>query len=337
MVPAPFEPTQASPGVWSGEELLVWDHSDTGLVWAYDPRTNAWRSSTDQAPQDRGIGDYGITVAAGTLIIVGGSGPDGWPTAQAMAYDVTADTWTALPDMPLSGRTRPGVAADQEGVVVWGGQPVQGPRQQEHGARLDLATNRWEGLADLGLDSRPAPTVGLTNAGDVGVWGGGAGSSWATDGVVLTSDSAITAIPAPPVTYDSPPAASWLDGRLVVWGRPDEDLRDPPGYVWTEQQGWLPLPRLLRQERGDPEIAVAEDVDQIAVWGGIERFGLDRTTDGFVLNLSNDRWRQVPAAPLTARQDATVVLADGQLIVWGGMSGGVAPTDGARYRLQSAQ
>lgn len=335
MTPAPFQPTQPSAGVWSGEELLVWDHSDTRLVWAYDPSTDAWRSSTDQAPQHRAAGDYGITFAAGRLVIVGGSDSDGIPTAQAMAYDVAADTWTDLPDLPIGGRIQPGMAAREDRVVVWGDQ-ANTPEPHDGGARLDLGTTRWEGLPELGPNSRPAPTVGLTSDGDVGVWGGTAGNSWVMDGAVLAPDGTVTAIPPPPVDYDSPPAAAWLDGRLVVWGRPGEALRDRPGYVWTTQVGWRPLPRLLRQERGDPAIAVDADQDQIAVWGGIERFGLDRTTDGFVLNLGNERWRQVPPAPLTARQDATVILAEGQLIVWGGASGGVVPRDGARYRLQPA-
>lgn len=334
MSEAPFEPRQPSPGVWSGEELVVWDHSDTRLVWAYDPSTDTWRSGTAAAPQDRSAGDYGVIFAGGMLVIAGGSDPDGLPTAQAMAYDVAADAWTELPEMPLTGRTHPGMAADQNTVVVWGGQPLATPLPGDVGARLDLTTNRWERLDDMDLDSRSAPAVGLTTTADIGVWGGTAGNVWITDGALLGADGTVTAIPPPPVNYDSPPAAAWMDTRLVVWGRPGANLRDRPGYIWEAQAGWRPLPRLLRQERGDPDMAVDQDRRQITVWGGIERFGLDRTTDGFVLDLTTEQWRRIPPAPLTARHDATVILAEGQVIVWGGASGGVVPHDGVRYRLE---
>ncbi len=335
MAPAPFQPTSPSQGVWTGEELLVWDHSHTGAMFAYLPDLDSWERLAE-APMTP-IGGHRMVWTGDEAIVWGGRDDEGLPVAIGHRFSRQAG-WQRLPAGPLRARTDAGMTWDavRERVVIWGGDSVvtSGPdAYYDDGATFDPATDTWEPLPDNGLEGRAAPdVVGLLSG--IAVMGGSAGPTTFTDGAMLDGDRVVP-IPRPAI-YDGPTTFLTTSiGGLLTWGRP-LDFGDPSGYTWGPFTGWTPLPRLLNQERARAEVLIREQDGQLPlliVWGGLERRGVERVTDGFWLNIATGRWRAFPPAPISARADAIVVATADQLLVWGGRSGGTVPTDGASLGL----
>lgn len=350
MAAAPFRPDGVSPGVWSEERLLVWDGAGSGAMYLYDPAHDTWRQGA-LAPR-RSAGRSRMLAVPGGVVVVAGTDEAGQATDQVMFYRVSVDgggdRWALGPPLPLSPRADVGAAYDplSESLIVWGGDSVGAPgprlladgvrldlRGLADGARLDQRDWDWQTLPDLGLAPRADASVMVLDSGEIVVIGGTAGLETLLDGALLRGDGRVVPIPPPPVAYDQPPTYATDGGGVVVWGRP-ADFADAPGHWWAPFEGWRRLPRLLNQERAVAEAIVRRGFPHLlVVWGGLERRGPERVTDGFWLDLFRQTWRVFPAAPLAARSDAVVVLAGEDLLVWGGRSGGIFPNDGAVLRL----
>ena len=335
IAPAPFAPDEESRGVWAGDRLWVWDHSDTGRMWAYDPVADTWEPGPP-APDGRAAADFALVWTGQELLVWGGTDLQGRVTAGGMAYDPAALSWRVLPDAPLTPRADPGAAWSPAhgGMVVAGGDTGGGSATRLVGdaALYEPGRDAWTALPALGLSARSGPAV-LPQPDGVIVFGGHEGPALPLDGAVLTVAGAVTPIPPLQTAFDVDIATVALPAGLALWGRPS-NLADPPGASWTPEEGWAALPRLLRQERADPAaVLVPGDRLRMVVWDGLERTGPDRRADGFVLDLDEGGWGQLPTAPLSARRDAVVVWTGDALLVWGGFSGGLAPTDGALLPL----
>lgn len=341
---APFRLRTLPLAGWAGGRLVVWEHVADNRVWTFDPATDVWAPGPVAPRRSSGLAT--VTGGGERMFVLGGLDGDSRPTDAVLAFDVADADWELLPDLPTAPLVHPGAVHDPDGdaLVVWGGEDLRvgasGQRYPAGGARLDLTSLTWSPLPDLGITGRAAPTVLITGRGATVVVGGRVGSDVRYDGAWLHASGRSEPIPPPPVAFDGDVAWTTDGLRLLLWGRPLQ-VSDAPGWAWAPGSGWQPLARLaghgralahalVRPDRGD-------DGDLLVVWGGLEPSGTQRATDGLWLHLDDERWRAVPPAPLSARSDAVVALTTtGDLLVWGGRSGGVIPVDGALLGLPAA-
>jgi hypothetical protein len=158
LVPAaPIPPRESASVIWTGRELVVWggasasdqDLRDDGAT--YDPDTRRWRI-LPPAPISARFGQ--ATVWTGTEMIVWGGydsvSRDRFKVSDdGAAYNPSTNSWTLLPQAPLSGRSYAIPVWTGSRLFILGGQPavttndVKGYRD---GAVYDPADNRWRHL-----------------------------------------------------------------------------------------------------------------------------------------------------------------------------------------------
>jgi N-acetylneuraminic acid mutarotase len=134
-----------------------------GLVFAYDPVSDAW---TQKKPMPHPLHHAAVTAHNGKMYLFGGfdlppSGPPGWnPVNDAWEYDPTSDGWRALSPMPTARGG--GVAAVASGkiYVIGGAGPTADatsatirPRQPQRSLgtveEYDPGTNTWRTRSPL--------------------------------------------------------------------------------------------------------------------------------------------------------------------------------------------
>jgi N-acetylneuraminic acid mutarotase len=153
----------ASNGKLYATQGLLPGFKPAGLVYAYDPASDAW---TQKKPMPHPLHHAAVTVHNGKMYLFGGfdlpaSGPPGWnPLTDAWEYDPANDSWRALAPMPTPRGA--GVATVVGGkVYVIGGAgptadastPTIRPRQPQRSLgtveEYDPATNTWRARAPL--------------------------------------------------------------------------------------------------------------------------------------------------------------------------------------------
>jgi hypothetical protein len=180
------------------------------------------------------------------------------------------------------------------------------------------------------------------------VWGGRGDTqspeAWLSDGALFDPSSGEWAAMDPlPVEFSFPPAVAWSGEQLLVWGLPADGWHLPDGWAFDVATGsWSELPSLLNQERANATAAwlstpptssnVVLHQPPLVVWGGLDRQLREGRTDGFVLDPTSHRWRQIPPAKLAARVQPAIVWTGDRLLVWGGRWRASVFTDGAVFR-----
>lgn len=300
---APIERSTGWAAVWTGEEVVYWGGVGTGADRpvdgaAFAPGRRAWRQIA-AAPVDGRV-DAAAVATPGAIVFWGGQQPrgatgDGRVLSDGAAYDPDSDTWSLLPVAGLSPRADPVAVWTGAHVLVWGCRP-----------------------------------------------GGRSPQAWLADGALFDPTSGEwEPMPPAPVEFTFPPAVAWTGDQLLVWGLPAEGLHLLSGWAFdVASQRWSPLPRLLNQERAHATAAWmppatsaggTSDEPPLAVWGGLDRRLRSGRPDGFVLDPTTHRWRQIPPADLSPRLEPAVVWTTDRLLVWGGRWRARVYTDGAAY------
>jgi N-acetylneuraminic acid mutarotase len=134
-----------------------------GLVFAYDPASDAW---TPKKPMPHPVHHAGVVALNGKMYLFGGfdlppSGPPGWnPVNDAWEYDPATDGWRALAPMPTARGGGVATVVGDKCYVIGGAAatsdastPTIRPRQPQRSLgtveEYDPATNRWRARAPL--------------------------------------------------------------------------------------------------------------------------------------------------------------------------------------------
>ncbi len=127
--------------------------------------------------------------------------------------------------------------------------------------------------------------------------------------------------------------AVWTGREMILWGgtqgadapRSDGARYDPAADAWTAtDDDRAPVER-------DDHAAVWTGREMI-VWGGNSYSEDDyKLDDGARYDVKNDRWRALPTAPLTARDDPRAVWTGSAMLVWGGRDADGHTGDGAAF------
>ncbi|MBI2491784.1 MAG: galactose oxidase [Candidatus Rokubacteria bacterium] len=179
---APFpEPAEELYGIAAAGKLYVFGGLapgwvPRGLVFEYDPATNAW---TKKKPMALPAHHVAVAELNGKIYVFGGfvppaSGPPAWaPIDNAWEYDPAADSWRALAPMP-SKRGSPVAAAAGGKLYVIGGASTHpgSPATSIHPARphravamveeYDPATNTWRARSPMPT-ARNHAAIGAVN------------------------------------------------------------------------------------------------------------------------------------------------------------------------------
>jgi hypothetical protein len=113
-------PAQGGTAVWDGSELLlVAAGARARQTFAYAPRTNRWRTLAPLPVTRRGP----TAIWTGHHVLLwGGDNLRGTaPRRDGIAYDPSANRWTAVPRSPLRARDGATVTWTGRSLIVWGG------------------------------------------------------------------------------------------------------------------------------------------------------------------------------------------------------------------------
>lgn len=210
----------------------------TPALQVYDPAGDGWRSLA-QMPEPRH--HFGMAALDGRLYVSGGYRdlPFGADTArnEAWAYDVEADTWAEIADLPAPRAAHAMVALDGRLYVVGGVGP-------EPAAAMvyDPKLERWTGLGTP-LPTQREHLAAVALDGRIYVIGG----RWRGQGNLATVEILDPAAGTWSVGADMPTrrgglTASALGGRIHVTGGEDLDtgdtypaheVYDPAANQWT--------------------------------------------------------------------------------------------------------
>jgi N-acetylneuraminic acid mutarotase len=127
--------------------------------------------------------------------------------------------------------------------------------------------------------------------------------------------------------------AVWTGSEMVMWGG-TQGMRNPrsDGARYDPAaDAWQPMSMRDAPIERDDHVAVWTGEEMI-VWGGnYTDEDTEKLDNGGRYDPVADRWRALPDAPLTARDDPRAVWTGEEMIVWGGRDEQQHTGDGARF------
>jgi len=325
--------------VWTGEVLIVWGglggYGTNGSVvntgGQYDPSTDSWTAtSTADAPWSRE--DHTAVWTGDRMLVWGG---DSWESSTNTGgrYDPSTDSWTAtsIGGGPLI-RTEHTAVWTGNLMVIWGGYHGG---WMNTGGRYDPWTDSWTATSMIGAPTGRHIHSAIWTGDRMVVWGGYDGFYANSGGRYDPVADSWTA-----TSTDGAPAlrelhtAVWTGDLMVVWGGDTIDgflgtggRYDPVADSWAATSTVdAPVGRWYHT-------AVWLD-DRMVVWGGNSGYdgeSIDFNTGGRYDPVA-DTWYGITTngAP-AARYRHTAVVADGNMIVWGGYGGDYLKTGGVYH------
>jgi hypothetical protein len=217
-------------------------------------------------------------------------------------------------------------------MIIWGGTKVFAP--EETGGAYDLKKDSWRSVSAPSFGGRKSHSAVWTGS-EMIVWGGESSSGpEATGGRYNPTTNTWSVLPATSLAARSHHSAVWVPttGEMIVWGGRDssKDLAD--GAVFkVSTSTWSPLPAAPIGARNSHR----------AFWSGTEMIILGGegtgARNGARFDPATRKWTTIPDAPSSVdTKGGGVVLGDGALFVWGGVSASGDPlAEGAKYVLSA--
>lgn len=311
---------------WTGRLLVAWGGQTAARSGeaaangaAYDPAANRWQV----LPPSPLTARYGTTAVwtGREVLFWGGQAADG-VFADGAAYEPEARTWRRLPAAPMGARADHQAVWTGREMVVWGGYagccPYDSVIHDAAAAAYDPATDQWRTIA-------PVPPLWSGDDGSaVTVVDGDRPLVWRR-GHLGAYDAAVDQweeIPgalAPPepapgelvtnTTGDPFALGVAAGGEAFLWTGPTGRL-DGVAYRPAPPPGsWRRTARLTAQPGGT-----------IAA-GGPDRIyaAVGQSTQVLGYRIGEDRWEELPPAPIPTRSFAALVWTGSELLFWGGV------------------
>lgn len=244
-------------------------------------------------------------------------------------YTVSGDRLASV-RVPVGGALQP-VAVESELTTGYFGEPVE-----LDACRRTPTANRPT-LRDCTFRFTPVvpddvpPEAGshrlgalvLPGPGEVFVWGGGESES-SRDGVRLTPDGALVAVPDAPVTWESHSFGVWTGSEYVVAGgtvpasepsRNGYAAFDPERGTWRVVPEPPPVPPSgLGSPSGRGDMTVSPD-GGIFMWLSASTAGVP--SRGAMYGFDDDEWGFLPQPPMSVTDAALLADADGLWMIGG--------------------
>ncbi len=317
--------------VWTGSEMIIFGGvlDETGRVpFRYDPVTDSWSSgSSIDSPIPR---LDPTAVWTGTEMLVWG-GDTGSPSiSPGGRYDPVVDSWSrmALVGSPIDSLDHTMVWTGTE-ALIWGGTPMCR-------AAYEPAANSWRSLSSTGPPTDRSGHSAVWSGSEMIVWGGkrpddqfahgGGRYNPETDAWIAVGTS------GEPATRTAH-AAAWTGFEMLVWGGfSDQGCVNTGARYRPLSDSWLSMTSVgapsLREE-----FSTVFTGEGLIVWGGFESGspGSNPLDTGGRFDPGTGSWSTIPieGAPV-ARYGHSAVWSGAEMIVWGGVNGGLLAT-GGRY------
>ena len=236
------------------------------------------------------------------------------------------------------------IAAGSKMIVFGGQQDNESSGVYLHdGAAYDTTTGAWAKIATAPISNR---------AGHVAVWSGssmyvfgGANASYTTlrsGGIYTPSTNTWSSMPSAPRTLRCNPQGVWAPttNEMIVWGC---NWDSTAGRYYVDGMAFNASSKTWRTIAAAPLLprdgfSINWVGDRMVVWGGAKEISKGPNgivySDGAAYDPTTDTWSVLPAAPVAGRYEhASMVTADGKLVVFGGVSTKAASAyaDGAVY------
>lgn len=311
---APIEGRYGNAAAWTGEEVLVWggtpDGADESLALAdgaaFDPGARSWRGLAD-GPLESAGGRTAVWAGDAMLVWGGevGDGGHGRPDDGA-AYDPRTDSWTELPASPhwsLAGHSALWTGTE---MIVWGGLGMEG-----RGAAFDPERKAWRTLAPGPLEGRHGHSAVWTGK-EMIVWGGRGGEGPLATGAAYDPDSdSWRELLSAPLSARDLHAATWTGAEMIVWGGWTEEAAVSDGAAYDPASNtWRELPRAPVK---------AAILASSAAWTGREVIVVGAKGKVAAYSPKEDEWATLPEPPTGAVTMPTLLDADGEVVLWGGV------------------
>jgi len=338
--------------VWSGNEMIVWggyNHEFPDFPYfqyvtdngRYNPVLNTWNNvSTIGAPRARE--DHTATWTGTEMIVWGGilsqCSDIGclYATNTGGRYNPATDTWQPMSTdgAPSPRRFHTAIWTGSE-LIVWGGVGYDYRTPLGDGARYDPVTDTWSPLSYINAPPARGRHDAVFDGQRMIVWGGrGDGAISVLDGAIYDPASDVWSVLT---NQNAPSRASGFETASVVSTGSDM-------FVWLPEAAWnydqvtgewyeAPTSEARRFSYQDQQWnSVVDACNPLATPEAVWLDGRLLSWDtGFTTGQSYDElldsWAPIAALPDGGRSGASIVVADGAVIVWGGSGSNVG------YRL----
>jgi hypothetical protein len=336
---------------WTGRLLVVWGGQSgdggrraSGDGATYDPSTDRWEV-LPPAPVAGRFGTSAAWTGREVLFWGGQAGPD-TTFADGAAYDPATRRWRKLPAAPIGARTGHQAVWTGREMIVWGGYgrccPIDSVIHDPAAAAYDPATDRWRRIADVpppwsGDDGSAVTVVDGDRAliwrrGHLGAYDPTA-DRWDDLPGALPPQQPAPGHPTAPSTTGDPAAVGVTAGdEVFTWtggpsGRLDGLAYRPTPAAAARPVASAPAAAWRRTAPLDGQYGAA------VTTGGPGRIYATAGQSARVLEyrIAEDRWEELPLAPIPTRSAAVLVWTGSELLFWGGIGDEGPEMDGATW------
>lgn len=338
MEPAPITGRIFHSAVWTGSKMIVWGGYGSSPTYkldgaSYDFASNKW-TTIASAPSNMSAGRREhAAVWTGSKMLIWGGRSSSTVYKDGAAYDPATDSWTTIPDAPLT--VRHSVAAvwspTTNEMLVWGGctgttcSSVAGD-----GAAYDPTTNTWTALPAAPIAAR-GDAAGVWTGTDFLIFGGiNSSTVGQTDGARFDPVTrAWTKFSSPPSTIFDPRydgVRVWNGSSLFMWGgraSSTSSTAKANGAFYTPGVGWTEIPEasdtVLSPSGARYDAVGWFGSGKLYVFSGIGRSGNPSVFGFAAFDPVTATWSAPDSTGAPgARARATVVWTGKEALVWGG-------------------
>jgi N-acetylneuraminic acid mutarotase len=264
-------------------------------------------------PMPSSRADFGAAVVGNTIYVVGGL--DGFYRTlnSALAYDIGADAWRAIPDLPQSVH-HPAVVSDGKRVFVIGGLTGLAARPMDDVFAFDPIKNSWEQLGRLN-DFRGAAAAASLD-GVVYIIGGNTTAGSGADMEYYDASRGVWNGLHSMSASRSLLAAASADGRIYAVGGSKGSLNKNLGTTEIfdlSRKSWEIVSDMLIPRSGHAAVAVD---GRVYVLGGESKMGTIAEVESF--NPQNKSWSTLLALMPSPRHGLAAIAWKNRIYTLGG-------------------